>query len=483
MLRSPALTLLNTALLLSVAIGSASAATNLNAPSATAAFYDRVRPALVAVKYQWQRELQRIDIVGSGVVVRSDGLVMIPELMVADGIPDSQMKDFKIVVPSDTADPDEVPAVFVGRDPRADVAFVKPAKDSRKWTAIQFVDEPDQVGERLFSLGLLSKDAGYKAFLTEATVAANLRGEEPQILVSGSLATVGGVVFDSSAQAIGWIAPQNGQESFVESSGNPWVNVLVPPRFFIPTRFFQISLDHPPTAGQPLKIPWLGLGPMTGISKDLADFLGLKNQPAVQIGDVIEDGPSATGGLKPSDIIIAMNGKPLGRGDLPDEIPQILARQIMRMKVGDKVTFTVMTQRGLPTRQVTVTLGQRPPSISVARRYYASDLGFVAREAMFQDKYEHKISLTDPAVVIDLVKPDGAAANARLAQSDLILQLNGSPVTDLDDFENTYKSFRANHPHDAVVLVVQEPNGQEETLNIEPPEDAAGGAAPGVGGP
>jgi S1-C subfamily serine protease len=244
-----------------------------------------------------------------------------------------------------------------------------------------------------------------------------------------------------------------------------------------------MSLDDPPQEGQPLKIPWLGVVQMTGVTKELAEFLGLKHQPAAQIGDVIPDGPASDAGLQASNIIIAMNGKPLDRGDLPEEIPMILSREISRMKIGDQVTFTVMTQKGQPTHDVTVTLAERPPSISSARRYYAADLGFVAREAMFEDKYLHKVKLTDPAVVIDLVKHDGAAETAKLAREDLLMQLNGNAVTDLDEFQTDYKAFRQDHPHDAVVLVVQRQNGQEETINIEPPENGSGLGSPGLGEP
>ena len=47
----------------------------------------------------------------------------------------TRMKDFKIIVPRvQDGDPDEIDAVFQGRDERTNLAFIKPKKPcSRNW--------------------------------------------------------------------------------------------------------------------------------------------------------------------------------------------------------------------------------------------------------------------------------------------------------------------------------------------------------------
>src|SRR5262245_7646858 len=95
-------------------------------PDAARKLYDRVTPSLVAVQYVWESELGRRELIGAGLVVNADGLIMTPMALVDLRIPDVQMKEFKIIVPSQTKEPDELDAVFVGRDERSDVAFVKP---------------------------------------------------------------------------------------------------------------------------------------------------------------------------------------------------------------------------------------------------------------------------------------------------------------------------------------------------------------------
>ena len=463
--------------------------------------YARVRPSLVAVKYQWEAELGKQEIVGCGVVVRDDGLVMIPLLMVSTFIPDKQMKDFKIILPSETEDETEVDATFAGRDERSNVAFVqakpadptkpadpaKPAdaaKPAPKWTPIAFKDVAMKVGEPVYGIGLLPKAAGYKAFLNQAVVSANLRGEIAQVLVEGGgLGNVGSPVFNAAGDAVGVVHPQEGQEVLLDNR-NEMVGIVTPPHFFMPARFFQQSVQDPPTPEHPARIPWSGVVQMTGVNQQFAEFLGLKNQPAAQIGDVAPGTPAARAGIVAGNIVVKLNGRPLERGDLPEEIPQILHRQIIRMKVGDPVTFTILPEKGEPTKDVTVTLVDRPRQANEVDRYYAPDLGFVAREVVFADTYAHKLKSDAPGVVVDAVKRDGAAATAKLGREDLIVQLNGKRVRDLPAFKEEYESFRKDHAHEAVVLVVHRLGGREETINIEPPQSdtASPAAVPGEGG-
>lgn len=448
--------------------------------------YEQVKPSLVAVKYTWDAELGSHELTAAGMVVRDDGLVMIPLTIVNPFIPDAQMKDFKIIVPSETEDETELDAVFVGRDERSSVAFVK-TKEPQHWKAIQFVDEPLNVGDPVYSIGILPKSAGYKPYYESATVGANLRGEIPQVMVGGGLCGVGSPVFDGQGRAVGYVHMQGGQEYMLDDSrGNgEMTSVLNPPKFFVPTRQFNQSISDPPVAGEPLKMPWLGipLGRMTGLDKDTAEFFGLKNKPAAQVGDVVPGSPADKAGLKPDNIIVSMNGEPLERGDLPEEIPQILARKISRMKVGDVVTFGVISEKGQPPRPVKVTLEERPKSYYQADRYYAKDLGFIAREPVFIDLYYRKLPLTTKGVVIDNLKEQGPAANAHLARNDFVTQLNGKPVQSLEQFKTDYQQFRKDKPKEAVVLQVRR-GSREDTINIQPPQSAELGPAetPGAGG-
>jgi S1-C subfamily serine protease len=522
------------------------------AAGAVSKLYDRVSPAFVAVKYTWDFELRRQELVGPGVVVSADGLVMCPLGVFNPVIPDAQMKGFKIVVPSQEKDADEVEAVFVGRDERTNLAFLRPAlksagagtkpkadpdvkakaddkakpvpaakgeaengdapksdanktdasksdgakkdepskkdepatkeqaskpdKPPRTWTPVKLESRPLKVGQRVWSVGVLPEAASYKTYLGEARVSAVLRGEIPQVLVAGGLTGTGSVVFDDDGKAVGFVNAQGGQPVFINDSASAMQAINTPPRIFTPAGDLLQSLTDPPVAGTPLALPWIGIpaSAMAGLNKDVADVYGLANQPAVQIGDVIPDAPAAKAGVRKGDVILKVNGKPLERGDEADEVPVILRRQLMRMKVGDEVTLSVVRKRGQPPQDIKVKLEPAPKGANLAKRFFAEDLGFGVRELVFIDTYSRRLSADAKGVLVSLIKPQSSAQSGGLRgngreQSDVITSLNGQPVTDIGEFETLYKAARKDKPKEALVLVVRR-EGRDDTVRIEPPQ-------------
>jgi serine protease Do len=328
------------------------------------------------------------------------------------------------------------------------------------------------IGEEVLSVGMLGKTASYQSYFTRSLVSANLRGETHHVLVTPEgLAAVGSPVFNADGKAIGWVTMQSGQIITLNDPNPPnqLQGVYAPPRMFVPTKEFALSLADPPVAGEPLKLPWLGVAQMTGLKKEVADFFGLTGQVAVQVGDVIKGTPADKAGLKPGNIIVKMNGKPLERGDEPDEAAMILMKNVKQMKVGKEVTFSIITEPNKPPTDIKVTLAERPKEENQAARFYAEDLGFTAREIVFQDTYRRKLPADQKGVVIALVKPAGAAQAGKLERGDLITKLNQTPVTDVEQFKKEYQEFRKAKPKEAVVLEAVR-GGNDEIIRLEPPQ-------------
>jgi S1-C subfamily serine protease len=437
--------------------------------------YDRVTPSLVAVQFSWTYEFGKVDLVGPGVVVSDDGMVLLPGDIINNAFPDAQLTDFKIIVPGGDKDDEEIDAVFQGRDERNNVALVKAkAGASHTWKPIKFEEQPLTIGEPLYSVGMLAKAAGYRTFLTEATVAARIRGELPTILVSGDLSALGAPVFTEEGKAIGMVNTVTYDPYLHRSGGrddiNPMAPIIAPPRLFSQTSEFVQALTDPPTPDHPIKLTWIGLAQLNGLSKDVAQVFGLTNQPAIEISDIVPGSPGDQAGLKVGEKIVKVNGQPLTRGDEPDELPTILHRQLLRMHVGDNVTLSILAKKGQPLQDVAVTLTQRPPEPSTVKRFYSDDLGFGVREVTFDDTYRRKKPADFPGVVVTVLKPAGAAQSSKLAPEDLITDLNNTPVTTLDQFEHDYQALRDDKPHDAIVLVVMKADGTTQTIRIEPPQ-------------
>src|SRR5690606_26584434 len=199
-------------------------------------------------------------------------------------------------------------------------------------------------------------------------VAANLRGATPTCLVmGGGLAAMGSPVFNAAGEAIGFVNAQPEQEIFLNGAASVLQPITDPPHFFVPAGDFLWSLSDLPTEGQPQVLPWMGVVQLSGLEKDVAEFFDLAGQPAVEIGEIVPGGPADAAGLQRGDKIVRLNGQPLERGDIPEELPSILARQVRRMKPGDSVTLTILRTRGEPMREVPVVLGEQPKGANLAR--------------------------------------------------------------------------------------------------------------------
>lgn len=442
---------------------------------ATQKLYERVTPSLVAIKFTYDGELRRAEKIAPGIVVRDDGLVMCPIGFFDMRIPDEQLKNFQIIVPDPAGgDPTELDAKLLGRDERYNVAFFQPSepsKDGRKWTPLKFEEVPVKVGDPVVSIGMLPKSAGYKTYVTESAVAATLRGEQPQVLVQGGgLAGVGAPVFTPEGKPIG-IVLQMGPTPYLDD-GEAAVAAMInaPPRIYLPARDFLPAIADPPKEGTPVAMPWLGVVQMTGLNKDVAEIKGLKGQPAVQIGDVIPDGPSAKAGLKRGDIIVKLNGQPLERGDEPEELPDILRRQISRIKVGEAIKLGVLRgNAGDALQDIEVTTTEMPKRANLAKRWFAEDLGFSAREMVFMDTYVKRLKPDANGVIVAMIRPQSSAQSGGLHFNDVITELNRAPVKDLESFRKDYEEFRKSKPKEAVVMVVLR-EGNTQTIRIEPPQ-------------
>jgi S1-C subfamily serine protease len=442
-------------------------------PEATQKLHERVTPSLVAVQYTWESELGRRELVGAGIVVREDGLV-ICQLGVFDmRIPDDQLKEFKIIVPDPAGnDPAELDARMHGRDERYNLVFLQPKEpsaDGRKWTPIKFEDVPVKSGEPILSVGLLPKMAAYKPYVVETAVSTTLRGETPQVLVQGGLTGVGSPVFNAEGKAIGLVNSQGGQTPFLQDEATALNAINNPPRFYLPAHDFLPALAEPPVEGKPIVMPWVGIPQMNGLNKDVAEVFGLVNQPAIQLGDVIPNTPAEKAGLKRNDIIVKIDGEALERGDEADELPQIFRRKMMRLKVGQTVKFSVLRAKGEPLQEIAVTMAEMPKRPNAAKRWFAEDLGFSSREMVFTDTYSRRLPADAKGVIVALIRPQSAAESGGLKMNDLIKELNREPVTDVDAFQKSYEAFRKDKPKEAVVMVVLR-EGNTQTIRIEPPQ-------------
>ena len=463
-------------------------------PNLPQRLYDAVTPSLVAVQYTFTGEVQQGDLIVAGIVVDDHGLVMFPLAAVNDELPDEQLRRFKVIVPRTDTDNEELDATFQGRDERSQMAFVRvnPAKSTAKatagstagstsrpaaprtWTPVRFAERSPAIGETVYSVGMLPRSGGYHAELTQSIVSAYLRGPVRQVAVAGGgLAGFGSPVFDATGTAIGIVGYQPPAPLLLDNKDprQALLGSLATTRYYVPTAEFAVGLADPPTPAKPVILAYTGLPELSGLKKDEADYLGLTGRPAVSVGDVLADSPAAKAGLKPRDVIVTFDGKPLERGDTPEELPLILRHQLAQLSPGTPVTFGVLRGGpGQPLTDIRIALGERPEPANQAKRFWSDDIGFGVREPVLMDRYVRHMKPTDPpGVVVTVLKPEASAQTAQLMPEDLVVQVNGTPTPTLAAFKTAYNDFRTAHPRDAIVMVVKR-EGRDQTIRIEPPQ-------------
>jgi S1-C subfamily serine protease len=86
----------------------------------------------------------------------------------------------------------------------------------------------------------------------------------------------------------------------------------------------------------------------------IADELGMDVDTGVLVGGLLPDSPAAKAGIEEHDVIQKMDGQAVA--DLP-----AFQKIIRTTRPGQEITFTVM--RGNETKEIKVTLGERPANM------------------------------------------------------------------------------------------------------------------------
>ncbi|MFM8551058.1 MAG: PDZ domain-containing protein, partial [Nitrospiraceae bacterium] len=129
------------------------------------------------------------------------------------------------------------------------------------------------------------------------------------------------------------------------------------------------------------------------------------------------------------DVIVGYQGMPV-------EDAVALQRQVTRTQVGAKVPIRVM-RNGKPT-DLAVTVGEQPGTVKVASAEQATDhalAGLAVQGLDPKTASELGLSGKTQGVLVVEVEPDSQAAQAGIAQGDVIREINRQPIKSVQEFE------------------------------------------------
>lgn len=271
---------------------------------------------------------------GSGVIISNDGYIVTNNHVVENS---SQLEVIY-------ADGSRHSANLIGTDAFSDLAVIQ-VKDPVPAVAQLGDSDALQPGETVVAIG--SPLGDFKNSVTQGIVSAlnrNVGGQEGLIQTDAAInhGNSGGPLINLEGKVIGinTMVVRGSQTSSDQAEGLG---------FAIPSSIVKSVSDQLIAKGK-VERPYLGIQ-YTLLDLDIASQLGIETSNGALVQAVEQAGPSAKAGLKPGDIITAINDQSVD-GD------NSLSSVIMQFKVGEKVDVTA--ERDGKTLNFAVTLGERP---------------------------------------------------------------------------------------------------------------------------
>lgn len=269
---------------------------------------------------------------GSGVVVSSTGYVLTNNHVIETA------DEIEIAL----ADGRKAVAKVVGTDPETDLAVVKINLENLPAITLGHVDQA-KVGDVVLAIG---NPFGVGQTVTMGIISALGRNH------------LGINTFENFIQTDAAINPGNSGGALIDASGNLLgINTAIYSRsggslgigFAIPVTTVKTVMESIINTGQVVR-GWIGVEPQD-ITPELAESFGLTKKSGAIIAGVLKGGPADKAGMRPGDILVAVEGKPVS--DTTD-----MLNLIAQLTPGNKARMTV--QRKSQESTIDVIVGKRP---------------------------------------------------------------------------------------------------------------------------
>lgn len=181
------------------------------------------------------------------------------------------------------------------------------------------------------------------------------------------------------------------------------------------------------------------------LNQSLAKSFGLKDTNGALVASVDANGPAAKAGLKPGDVILSVNGQGI---DDSSSVPAAVA------DIHPGAQAKLQIWRDGASRALDVTVGKLGDEKAAATQEDTAApegrLGVAARTLTPQER-----SASGIANGLLVEQSTGAARNAGIEQGDVILSINGQPVTNVAQLRD-----RIAHAGNSVALLIQREDSQ-----------------------
>jgi serine protease Do len=377
---------------------------------------------------------------GSGVILNADGYIVTNAHVVAYArrvrvtLPTPSSAGLSIVRPTGRT----LDATIVGIDRETDLAVLK--IDAKGLPALQLADSDHlRQGHLVLAFG---SPLGLDNSVTLGVVSAVGRQrapEDPMVYVQTDApinpGNSGGPLVDTSGRVIGINTHILSQSGGSEGIG-----------FAVPSNIVRTVFEQLRTTGR-VRRGTLGVLTQT-ITPVIAQGLSLSRPSGVIISDVAPSGPGDRAGLESGDVVLTLDGRPM-------ENARQFEVNIYRGRVGDIVTLEVL--RGSEKVKTTAAIAERPDDPARFAELVDAKQNLIARLGILAVGVDPTVAARLPqmrataGVLIAGLLADAPAAQG-LQAGDIVIALNGAPVTSLADLRTKIDAIASGG---ACVLQVQ----------------------------
>lgn len=346
---------------------------------------------------------------GSGVIIRSDGMIVTSRHVIADA------DEIRVVL----SDRREFDAKVVIADEKSDLAVLRLEAQETGFPFLRLKDSDEVfVGDLVLAIGNpfgvgQTVTSGIVSALTHKAIGAGDLGHFIQTDAAINPGNSGGALVTMDGFLIGINA-----SIYSRSGGNMGIG------FAVPSNMVRLLLNAAVRGQTRLAYPWTGISGQE-VSQDIAASLGLAQPVGVLVKSLHSASPAIKGGLKTGDVIISVDGREILN-------PEDFRYRVNSLAVGAVVEFVAMRngQRRIlriqmisapesPPRNETLVSGRNP----VAGARIANISPAVADEMGLQG--------IEKGVVVVSVTSGTLAARVGLSARDILLEINDRTVSDV----------------------------------------------------
>jgi serine protease Do len=357
---------------------------------------------------------------GSGVIVSPEGIILTNTPVVKDA-------DEKTVNLSDKR---SYNAKVIGADPESDIALIK-----IEATGLPIAELGDsnklRVGEIVFAIG---NPFGLNRTVTSGIVSATGR------------TNVGIIDYEDFIQTDAAINPGNSGGPLVDIEGKViGINTAIASRsggyqgigFAIPSNSAKLIMDDLQKGGK-VRRGLLGVN-IQDLNDSLAKSFGRNDSEGALVSQVIEGSPAEKAGIKSGDIILKFNGKPVsGAAQLKNLVGREKPGSDAKLSIyRDKKMMDLSVKIAERTQKAIASATQTPAGET------SNELGLEIEKvpAAIASKLDLK---EGEGILVKDLSSDGAGAKIGLIAGDVILEVDGVSVNDIETFNKAVISAKSN---------------------------------------